>query len=58
MPVIDIRTRLPRGHIVNTTQDMSHHARRLARASEDVRRAAGELRELARDVAGKLRDLA
>ncbi len=55
--VVDFRTRLSHGHLANRGHDIAHHARMLATAVEDLRRAAEELNGLGKRVAADLRAL-
>ncbi|HYC04158.1 MAG TPA: hypothetical protein VED40_12730 [Azospirillaceae bacterium] len=51
--IIDMRTRLPHGHLANHGADMHHHARQLRNCAEALRGALDALKAI--DVQGFVR---
>lgn len=48
--IIDIRTRLPHGHLVNKAHDVRFHAGQLAKCAAELRAVNERLREVLKDV--------
>ncbi len=48
--VIDMRTRLPHGHLANHAADMAHHARQVAHAAKALSEVTGMLEGLLREI--------
>jgi hypothetical protein len=52
--VIDMRTRLPQGHLANHAADMHFHAQQLSRCASQLSSLLAELRAL--DISGLLKE--